>query len=114
MAERCSGSRDAVGLADPRGYAHGAGAVSDLPNHGGLDPSLGIHFDYIGAQSNAATGTLIATTEPGAITLDGLLAVKDGEGRGDLLAHYARDGTDGKLAGARHRRVQRGECVSSR
>lgn len=87
---------DAVGLADPSVLPRVAGATSDLPTQGGLDPSLGIHFDYIGSSANGPAGQLFATTEPGIIRLDGLLTAKDGEGKEHLLAHYVRDGAEGK------------------
>lgn len=64
-------------------------ALSGAPGVGGLDPSLGIHLDYL------AGGPLVKTDEPGSVRLEGLLTVEDREGRAHVLAHYSRFGRDG-------------------
>lgn len=90
--------REATGLATPRAVPHAVGAFSDLPAKGGLDPVLGVHFDYVGAPANGPAGALLHMTEAGAVRLDGLLTARDRDGAEHLLAHYTREDPAGRMA----------------
>lgn len=89
---------EVTGLADPQPLPRAVGAFSDLPAKGGLDPMLGIHFDYLGAPTNGPAGALFNSGGPGLVHLDGLLVVKDAQGAGHLMAHYKIEGSSGRPA----------------
>jgi hypothetical protein len=73
----------------PLGHFATAGAVSDLPGHGGLDPTVGVNLDYfVGA--DGFSRPMCPFKEPGMIWLDGLLTVTDDQGRQRMVAKYGR------------------------
>ncbi len=75
-----------------------AGAVSDLPGAGGLDPIQGVHLRYL---TNEQEEPLSLLTPPAAMPdtvqtwLEGLVSVKDRAGAEHLLAHYSLTKDDG-------------------
>jgi hypothetical protein len=73
----------------PLGHFATAGAVSDLPGHGGLDPAAGINLEYF-VDTDGFSRPLCRLKEPGLVWLDGLLAVRDNEGRERMVARFAR------------------------
>ncbi len=73
----------------PLGHFATAGAVSDLPGHGGLDPAIGINLKYY-VDENGFSKKMCPLKEPGMVWLDGLLTVRDNEGRERMVAIYAR------------------------
>lgn len=80
---------DALGHRGDGDSGQGAAATSEAPGRGGLDPSLGVHFEYIPA------GRLLRVEESGGVQFEGLLNVTDAEERPHLVAHYSRLGRDG-------------------
>ena len=73
----------------PLGHFGTAGAVSNLPEHGGLDPAIGVNLEYYVAK-NGFSRPICPFKEPGMIWLDGLLTVDDNEGRQRMVAKFAR------------------------
>jgi len=62
----------------PLGHFATAGAFSDLPGKGGLDPALGVDLEYFVNETK------------GMVWLDGLLTVRDKQGRQRMVAKHAR------------------------
>jgi len=80
---------DTLGMKYPLGHFRTAGATSDLPNAGGLDPASGINLHYwVDADGFSRPVASLGVTN-GLIWLDGVLAVKDEAGKERLVAHYA-------------------------
>ena len=73
----------------PLGHFAMAGAVSDLPGQGGLDPSVGVDLEYYVAEDGFSR-PVCPMKEPGLVWLDGLLTVKDNDGRQRMVAEFAR------------------------
>lgn len=73
----------------PLGHFAMAGATSDLPGHGGLDPAIGVNLDYF-VDKDGFSRPMCPLKEPGLVWLDGLLTVPDKEGRERMVAKYAR------------------------
>jgi hypothetical protein len=73
----------------PLGHFWTAGAVSDLPQHGGLDPAVGVDLEYF-IDENGFSRPIARLKEKGLVWLDGLLTVADDEGTERLVAGYAR------------------------
>ncbi len=73
----------------PLGHFAMAGAVSDLPERGGLDPALGVNLEYF-VDKDGFSRPLCRLKEPGLVWLDGLLTVKGNEGRERMVARFAR------------------------
>jgi hypothetical protein len=73
----------------PLGHFAMAGAVSDLPGHGGLDPAVGVNLEYF-VDKDGFSRPLCRLKEPGLVWLDGLLVVRDNEGRERMVARFAR------------------------
>jgi len=80
----------------PLGNARGAGATSDLPINGGLDPTQGIHFNYFTDDRGDAI-PMLPNKEPGSLRMEGLLSVKDKAGAEHLVAHYILLDPQGKM-----------------
>jgi len=73
----------------PLGHFAMSGAVSDLPGQGGLDPSVGVDLEYyVGA--DGFSRPVCPLKEKGLVWLDGLLTVKDNDGRQRMVAKLAR------------------------
>ena len=73
----------------PLGHFATAGAVSDLPGHGGLDPAIGVDLEYYIAEDGFSR-PVSPLKEPGMVWLDGLLTVSDKQGRERMVARFAR------------------------
>lgn len=73
----------------PLGNFHTAGATSELPTGGGLDPASGVDLRYFTNAAGFSRGMAPLPGE-GVVWLDGLLVVPDETGRERLVAHYAR------------------------
>lgn len=73
----------------PLGHFSTAGAVSNLPLKGGLDPAVGINLEYY-VDDKGFSRPICPFKETGLIWLDGLLTVKDNEGRERMVAKFAR------------------------
>jgi hypothetical protein len=73
----------------PLGHFAMAGAVSDLPGRGGLDPVVGVNLEYF-VDKDGFSRPLCRMKEPGLVWLDGLLTVKDDQGRERMIAKFAR------------------------
>jgi hypothetical protein len=73
----------------PLGNFAMSGAVSQLPENGGLDPAVGIDLEYFVDQTGFSK-PMSPLKEPGLVWLDGLLTVKDNQGRQRMVAEFAR------------------------
>ena len=73
----------------PLGNFAMSGAVSDLPENGGLDPAVGIDLAYF-VDEEGFSKPMSPLKEPGLVWLDGLLTVKDNQGRQRMVAKFAR------------------------
>ncbi len=73
----------------PLGHFAMAGAVSDLPGRGGLDPAVGVNLEYV-VDQDGFSRPLCRLREPGLVWLDGFLVVRDNEGRERMVAKFAR------------------------
>jgi hypothetical protein len=73
----------------PLGNFAMSGAVSDLPGQGGLDPSAGVNLEYYVGEDGFSR-PMSPMKEPGLVWLDGLLTVKDNDGRQRMAAEFAR------------------------
>jgi hypothetical protein len=73
----------------PLGHFATAGAVSDLPGHGGLNPTIGINLKYY-VDENGFSKKMCPLKEPGMVWLDGLLTARDKQGRERMVARFAR------------------------
>ncbi|MCL5279161.1 MAG: hypothetical protein M1376_04550 [Planctomycetes bacterium] len=73
----------------PLGHFAMAGAVSDLPGRGGLDPAVGVNLKYF-VDQDSFSRPLCRLKESGLVWLDGLLTVQDNEGRERMVAKFAR------------------------
>ncbi len=62
-----------------------------LPAEGGLDPSVGVNYEYFGNAENGFTKEMCRISEePRPIWLDSLLVVKGDNGQDRLMAHFVR------------------------
>jgi len=73
----------------PLGNFSMSGAVSDLPEQGGLDPAIGINLKYF-VDENGFSKKMCPLKEPGLVWADGLLTVKDNDGRQRMVAKFDR------------------------
>jgi hypothetical protein len=73
----------------PLGHFATAGARSDLPGRGGLDPAVGVDLEYF-VDENGFSRPIAPLTERGLVWLDGLLIVADREGHERMVAKFAR------------------------
>jgi hypothetical protein len=80
---------DTSRMRHPLGHFWMAGAVSDLPAVGGLDPGLGINLRYFTGEDGFSRPVCRLGVERGMIWADGFLTVKDESGRERLVCHYA-------------------------
>ncbi len=60
-----------------------------LPHPPGLDPAVGVNLEYF-VDKDGFSRPLCRLKEPGLVWLDGLLTVKDNEGRERMVAKFAR------------------------
>lgn len=73
----------------PLGHFAMSGAVSDLPQRGGLDPAIGVDLEYY-VDENGFSRPVAPLKEHGLVWLDGLMTVTDPEGAERMVAKYAR------------------------
>jgi len=73
----------------PLGHFATAGAFSDLPGKGGLDPAVGVDLEYF-VDETGFSRPICLLKEEGLVWLDGLLTVEDNQGRQRLVAKHAR------------------------
>lgn len=73
----------------PLGNFSMAGATSRLPRQGGLDPSVGVDFQYF-TDKNGFAQKMFPMSEPGMVWSDGFLTVEDPSGKPRMIAQYAR------------------------
>jgi hypothetical protein len=73
----------------PLGHFATAGAISDLPGHGGLDPAAGVNLEYF-VDEDGFSRPLCPLKESGLVWLESLLTVRDNEGRERLVARFSR------------------------
>ncbi len=73
----------------PLGHFAMAGAVSDLPEQGGLDPAAGVNLEYF-VDDSGFSRPLCPLKEPGLVWLDGLFTARDNENRERMIARFAR------------------------
>lgn len=66
-----------------------AGATSELPGQGGLDPSAGVDLHYL-TNKDGFAGPILPLQDPGLVWIEGLFTAKDPEGEERLLATYTR------------------------
>jgi hypothetical protein len=73
----------------PLGLFKTSGATSQLPTHGGLDPSAGVDLDYF-VDKEGFSRAMCPIAGPGVVWIDGVLTVRDASGRERLVCHYDR------------------------
>ncbi len=67
-----------------------AGARSQLPGQGGLDPLLGVDLNYFVNPANGWAKEMMPVSESGAMWIDGVFTVRDPDGQERLMARNAR------------------------
>lgn len=76
-------------LSYPLGQFNTSGAVSQLPEAGGLDPADGVDLDYFAGKDGFSRPMF--EPEPGVlIWIDGVCTLNDPEGNVRILAHFSR------------------------
>lgn len=73
----------------PLGHFGTAGATSELPGQGGLDPSVGVDLKYF-SDEDGFSRPMVKLVDEGLVWIDGLLTLADTTGREQLVAHYMR------------------------
>jgi hypothetical protein len=73
----------------PLGHFATAGATSELPSRGGLDPARGVDLTYF-VDADGFSRKLVPLPGEGMIWIHGLTTLNDGSGRERLVSHYAR------------------------
>jgi hypothetical protein len=73
----------------PLGHFATAGAVSDLPGKGGLDPAVGVNLEYF-VDETGFSRPICLLKEEGLVWLDGLLVIRDTKGQQRMVAKFAR------------------------
>jgi hypothetical protein len=80
---------DTMKMSYPLGHFWMAGATSELPNRGGLDPAAGINLRYFVDKQGFSRPVARMGIEKGLIWADGFLTLEDETGRERLVCHYA-------------------------
>ncbi len=80
---------DTSRLSYPLGHFWMAAAVSDLPDHGGLNPAQGVDLRYVVDQDGFSRPVARLGVQQGVIWADGFLTLPDETGRERLMCHYA-------------------------
>jgi len=73
----------------PLGNFYTTCAWSDVPDKGGLDPTQGVHLEYL-TDDEGGLRKMMPTKEPGVMWIFGLLTVTDAAGKEHLMGHYGR------------------------
>ncbi len=76
---------DTARPAYPLGNFAMSGAFSDLPGKGGLDPAAGVDLEYLVGEDGFSR-PIAPMKEPGLVWLDGLMTLKDNDGRERIVA----------------------------
>ncbi|MCA9236381.1 MAG: hypothetical protein KDA44_12985 [Planctomycetales bacterium] len=66
-----------------------AGATSQMPGQGGLDPAVGVDLTYFENSAGSAR-QMMPLSDPGPIWIDGLFTVADAGGQQRMLTRYSR------------------------
>lgn len=80
---------DTLRTRHPLGNFRTTSAWSDLPDSGGLDPSVGVHLDYL-LNDDGDVASMFAAKGEGVVWLDGLISVPGADDEEMLVAHYGR------------------------
>lgn len=80
---------DTSRLAYPLGHFGTAGAVSELPANGGLDPSVGVNLNYFTGEDGFSR-PMFELGRPGMVWIDALMTLEDDDGQERLICHYSR------------------------
>ncbi len=83
----------------PLGHFWMAGAVSDLPASGGLDPAQGVNLRYFTGEDGFSRPLCRLGVQRGLIWADAFVALPDDEGRERLVCHYAHMESLSKMLG---------------
>jgi hypothetical protein len=67
-----------------------AGARSQLPSQGGLDPAQGVNLNYFVDPATGWAKQMMPVSQPGAMWIDGVFTVRDDGGQERLFARNAR------------------------
>ena len=73
----------------PLGNFHVTGATSEIPGHGGLDPSLGVELSYF-LDKNGAAKKMAELPGKGPTWIESLVPLADADGRERLYAAYVK------------------------
>ncbi|HTN77807.1 MAG TPA: hypothetical protein VL096_21260 [Pirellulaceae bacterium] len=73
----------------PLGQFQTSGAVSKLPEQGGLAPEVGVDLTYF-VDKEGFSRPMAPLAGPGPVWIDGLLTVTDDAGRERLVSHFSR------------------------
>lgn len=71
------------------GNFRAAGATSQLPEQGGLAPSVGVDLNYYVDTAGSAK-QMMPLAQPGPVWLDGMFTIVDNGGQEWMLTHYSR------------------------
>ncbi len=74
----------------PLGNFRMAGAVSRLPGAGGLDPSVGVNYEYFKGKDGFSRAMVDLEPREGVVWVDGVFTVPDSKGRERMLGHFSR------------------------
>ena len=77
-------------LSYPLGLFRTAGAVSELPDSGGIDPSVGVDLEYFIKNDGFARAMVEVPNQEGVVWIHGTCTVPDGNGLEQIVAHYSR------------------------
>lgn len=80
---------DTSRLSYPLGHFGTAGATSELPGRGGLDPSEGVNLTYF-AGDNGFSRPMFNLGRPGVVWTDAVFTLEDDDGVERLVCHYSR------------------------
>ena len=73
----------------PLGNFHVPGAISQLPDEGGLDPEVGVNLNYF-VDDNGFAKPMARMPGQGPTWINGLIALKDSSGREQLFTTYVK------------------------
>ncbi|MEA2711183.1 MAG: hypothetical protein QOF78_3784 [Phycisphaerales bacterium] len=73
----------------PLGNFHMSGATADLPDKGGLDPSVGVDLTYF-VGKNGFSRDMFPAKEEGPIWADAMMVLPDEKGRDRMFCHFVR------------------------
>lgn len=90
---------DTSRMAYPLGHFGMGGATSELPGHGGLDPSVGIDLNYFVDDQGFSRPMCRLGFESGLIWSDAFTTVRDGQGKDRLVCHFVHLKTLGQTLG---------------